>query len=110
MSLEAPVTEMLLSLNVMIKNRYGIVLLILVLFGCSPRVANLDAKGKTIVCFGDSITAGTESPTYPDILEDLLGLGQGTVVNAGESGENAGDVPVLAIRTKRVLILAIRSV
>ncbi|MFC1889948.1 SGNH/GDSL hydrolase family protein [Thermodesulfobacteriota bacterium] len=43
------------------------------------------------VAFGDSITAGAEEPSYPDILEGMLGLGDGTVSNEGDSGENAGD-------------------
>jgi acyl-CoA thioesterase I len=60
--------------------------------GCRHhRVPNLDSAGTTIVCFGDSITAGVGSAgkgTYPERLSALLGV---PVVNAGVPGDTAGD-------------------
>jgi lysophospholipase L1-like esterase len=37
------------------------VLLLLLLAACRSKVPNLDSPGKTIVCLGDSITAGVGS-------------------------------------------------
>ena len=50
---------------------------------------NLDSAGKTIVCLGDSITAGVGADggnTYPQRLAELLGV---PVVNAGVPGDTA---------------------
>jgi lysophospholipase L1-like esterase len=41
------------------------------------------------VAFGDSITAGKDSPTYPHALASLLGLSPGKIANEGKSGESA---------------------
>ncbi|HSK78403.1 MAG TPA: GDSL-type esterase/lipase family protein [Thermoanaerobaculia bacterium] len=65
--------------------------LLLLLAGCGPDVANLDNPGTTIVCLGDSITAGVgvgEGEAYPDLLAGRLGA---DVVNAGVSGNTAED-------------------
>ena len=65
--------------------------LLLLLAGCGPDVANLDNPGTTIVCRGDSITAGVgvgEGEAYPDLLAGRLGA---DVVNAGVSGNTAED-------------------
>lgn len=43
------------------------------------------------VCFGDSITAGKDSPSYPDVLAGYLGLSANEVANEGESGESANN-------------------
>ena len=60
--------------------------------GCRHHpLPNLDSAGTTIVCFGDSITAGVGSAgkgTYPERLSALLGV---PVVNAGVPGDTAGD-------------------
>ena len=64
-------------------------LLLLLLAACRPDVPNLDSPGKTIVCLGDSITAGVGSgpgESYPDLLAARLGT---EVINAGISGETA---------------------
>jgi len=64
-------------------------LLLLLLAACRPDVPNLDSPGKTIVCLGDSITAGVGSgpgEAYPDLLAARLGT---DVINAGISGETA---------------------
>ncbi|HKI03996.1 MAG TPA: GDSL-type esterase/lipase family protein [Thermoanaerobaculia bacterium] len=66
-------------------------LLILLLAACRPDVANLDSPGRTIVCLGDSITAGVGSgpgQSYPDLLAARLGT---EVINAGVSGETAAE-------------------
>jgi acyl-CoA thioesterase-1 len=63
---------------------------ILLLFAaCRSRVPNLDSPGKTIVCLGDSITAGVGSgpgEAYPELLAAKLGK---EVINEGESGDTA---------------------
>ncbi|MCX5657798.1 MAG: hypothetical protein NTZ48_06200, partial [Candidatus Omnitrophica bacterium] len=46
------------------------------LSGCGPEIKNLNSKGKTIVCFGDSITQGMGSERggdYPAYLKEMLG-------------------------------------
>jgi acyl-CoA hydrolase len=61
------------------------------LAGCGPQAPNLDSPGKTIVCLGDSITAGVGAepgPPYPDLLAARLGT---PVINAGVSGDTAED-------------------
>jgi acyl-CoA thioesterase-1 len=63
--------------------------LFLLLAACRPDVPNLDSPGKTIICLGDSITAGVGSgpgESYPDLLAARLGT---DVINAGVSGETA---------------------
>jgi acyl-CoA thioesterase-1 len=60
-----------------------------VLLACRRDVPNLDSPGKTIVCLGDSITAGVGSgpgEAYPELLAARLGA---EVLNAGESGDTA---------------------
>lgn len=59
--------------------------------GCRPKAPNLDSPGKTIVCFGDSITAGVGAEPgqgYPERLSALLGV---PVINAGVSGDTTAD-------------------
>ncbi len=43
------------------------------------------------VCFGDSITKGKDSPTYPAALTGLLDLSSNQVANEGDSGESANN-------------------
>ena len=57
---------------------------------CSPAVPNLDSTGRTIVCFGDSLTAGVgrgSGASYPDHLARRL---DAEVINAGVPGDTAG--------------------
>lgn len=64
-------------------------LLLLLLAACRPDVPNLDSPGRTIVCLGDSITAGVGSgpgEAYPELLAARLGT---EVINAGVSGDTA---------------------
>jgi lysophospholipase L1-like esterase len=59
------------------------------ILACAPAVPNLDSPGRTIVCFGDSLTAGVgrgEGPAYPERLARLL---DAEVVNAGVPGDTA---------------------
>jgi lysophospholipase L1-like esterase len=57
------------------------------ILGPSPAPLNIHPARATIVCFGDSLTAGTGAPegaSYPDQLGQLLGR---SVVNAGVPGD-----------------------
>ena len=61
--------------------------LLLLLAACRPDVPNLDSPGRTIVCLGDSITAGVGSgagEAYPELLAARLST---EVINAGVSGD-----------------------
>ncbi len=61
------------------------------LCGCEAGVANRDSQGTTIVCFGDSLTAGygaEEGKDYPSVLRDQVDL---PVINAGVPGNMTGD-------------------
>ena len=65
--------------------------LLLLLDACRPDVPNINSPGRTIVCLGDSITAGVGSgpgEAYPELLAVRLGT---EVVNAGVSGETAAE-------------------
>jgi acyl-CoA thioesterase I len=62
---------------------------LLLLAACGPEAPNLDSPGRTIVCLGDSITAGVGSgagEAYPELLAARLGT---EVINAGVSGDTA---------------------
>ncbi len=69
------------------------ILALVVLAGCPSRldVANRDAQGSTIICFGDSLTQGLgASPAhdYPSLLAEALGR---DVINAGVNGNTTRD-------------------
>ena len=56
---------------------------------CARAVPNLDSPGQTIVCFGDSLTAGVgrgDGASYPEHLARRL---DAEVVNAGVPGDTA---------------------
>ena len=62
-----------------------------ILGGCSQPVANLDSNGETIVCFGDSLTAGKgalQNESYPALLGAKV---KEKVINAGVSGETSAN-------------------
>ena len=64
---------------------------IIFLCGCEAKIANRDSKGTTIVCFGDSLTAGfgaEEGKDYPSIVRAKVDI---TVINAGMSGDTTAD-------------------
>ncbi len=59
--------------------------------GCSKNIKNRYNTGKTIVCFGDSLTKGVgASPgqDYPSLLSQAIGR---PVINAGVSGNTTAD-------------------
>ncbi len=64
---------------------------LLVLLGCGKDIPHLDSPGTTIVCLGDSITAGyglAPEQAYPTLLAARLGT---AVINRGVSGDTAED-------------------
>ncbi len=77
-----------------ILRRLLMVILILSSVCCSDpyaRLANLDSRGTTIVCFGDSITAGYgvgSRQAFPALLAERLEM---PVINAGRSGDTTHD-------------------
>ena len=80
------------------------------LCGCEARIAHRDSQGTTIVCFGDSLTAGygaEKGKDYPSVLRDQVDL---PVVNAGVSGDTTAgalgrlDSDVLSRDPKIVII------
>ena len=82
--------------------RVALVTALCLLLACGPAVPNLDSTGSSIVCFGDSLTAGVgrgEGRSYPEHLADLLGA---PVVNAGVPG----DTTSLALRRLDDAVLA----
>lgn len=64
-------------------------LALLFLSGCGETPPNLQSTGHTVVCFGDSVTAGVgrgKQPAYPQILGQMLRV---PVINAGVPGDTA---------------------
>ena len=61
-------------------------------FGCTRHeIKNIDSRGDEIICFGNSITAGSgisEREAYPYFLSELLGS---PVINAGQGGDTSSD-------------------
>lgn len=61
------------------------------LCGCGSRIANIDSRGTSIICFGDSITEGegsTERNDYPTLLSLKLNM---PVINRGVGGDTTRD-------------------
>lgn len=61
----------------------------LLVVACGRAVPNLDSPGRTIVCLGNSLTAGVgrgEGASYPEHLARRLGT---EVINAGVPGDTA---------------------
>jgi len=67
-------------------------LILALLSGCVKReIKNLNSKGKTIICFGDSITFGygaNAGEDFPTQLGKLLGR---EVINSGVSGDTSNE-------------------
>ena len=65
---------------------------LLLLAGCSGQeIANRDSQGDAIICFGDSLTAGSGASSghdYPALLAKALGR---PVINAGVPGNTTRD-------------------
>lgn len=72
-------------------NAIAAVFALVLLAGCGGEVPNLGSRGSTIVCLGDSITAGVgarRGEGYPELLEAALGV---EVVAAGVPGDTSAD-------------------
>jgi lysophospholipase L1-like esterase len=71
-----------------IKLKSALVVSLIILYGCTkPAIRNLDARGSSIICFGDSITFGygaNPGEDYPAVLSKLVSL---PVVNSGVDGD-----------------------
>ncbi|MFA5410871.1 MAG: GDSL-type esterase/lipase family protein [Candidatus Omnitrophota bacterium] len=70
-----------------------LIIIVLAAFsGCAKReIKNIDAGGKNIICFGDSITFGygaNHGEDYPTALEKMINL---PVINAGIDGDTSGE-------------------
>jgi acyl-CoA thioesterase-1 len=66
-------------------------LALVLLCGCGGQIMNRDSQGATIVCFGDSLTAGFgagEGEDYPSVLRAMVDL---PVINAGVNGDTTAD-------------------
>lgn len=83
---------------------------LVILMGCQPAIENRNSSGTTIVCFGDSLTAGYgahKGNDYPSLLAQKVSL---PVINAGISGNttkdglNRLDSDVLTKNPKMVII------
>lgn len=70
------------------KLQLGLIIFSIILSGCAKhQIRNLDAKGKNIICFGDSITFGygaSAGEDYPAVLSKLTQI---PVINAGVDGD-----------------------
>jgi len=66
--------------------------IISIFFGCARyEVKNIDSSGEGIICFGNSITAGSgfsKEEVYPYLLSELLNC---PVINAGQGGDTSSD-------------------
>ena len=71
---------------------FGLSFLLFISFGCARyKVRNIYSQGRQIICFGNSITAGSgvsEEQAYPQLLSELLGS---AIINAGRGGETSSD-------------------
>lgn len=59
--------------------------------GCGPKVAHLPNSGRSIVCFGNSLTqgvGGSPGRDYPSLLAERVSV---PVINLGRSGETTED-------------------
>jgi acyl-CoA thioesterase-1 len=71
-------------------SRICLLILVCLFSGCARSdIANLESRGKNIICFGDSITAGfgaENGQDYPSALAKMINL---PVVNAGLNGDTS---------------------
>lgn len=70
-----------------------ILVLPILLIGCSkaPEVKNLDSRGSSIICLGDSLTSGMGAEPGQDYPSLLSGYLNRKVINAGVSGDTTRD-------------------
>lgn len=65
---------------------------VITLTGCFRRdIKNINSRGKNVICFGDSVTAGYitgRNESYPTFLSQMLNM---PVINAGIDGDNTGE-------------------
>jgi len=61
------------------------------LSGCGPQVKNLNSTGSSIICFGDSLTAGEGAGPGEDYPSVLAGRLKQPVINAGVPGDTTRD-------------------
>jgi lysophospholipase L1-like esterase len=87
-----------------------LILFIFFMTGCQQQIANRNSTGTSVVCFGDSLTAGYGAAAghdYPTLLSQKINL---PVFNAGVSGNTTADAlprldkDVLAHHPKLVII------
>lgn len=79
------------------------------LIPASPEIRNVVPRGETIVCFGDSLTAGVgagRGQDYPSRLAELAGL---EIINAGVPGDTTAKAlarlaAVIELRPRIVLL------
>jgi lysophospholipase L1-like esterase len=72
----------------------GLVIAAYLILSPEHEIRNTVPAGDAVICFGDSLTAGTGSSPgmdYPSQLSGLLGIG---VINAGHPGDTTGDALV----------------
>ncbi|MFH1578483.1 MAG: GDSL-type esterase/lipase family protein [Candidatus Omnitrophota bacterium] len=74
---------------------FGLIVFFFFLFsflGCTKyEIKNIHSRGEDIICFGNSITAGSgasKDESYPGLLSKLLGY---PIINAGKSGDSSSD-------------------
>jgi len=79
--------------------------------GAFSSIRNLDSRGGSIICFGDSLTEGVgagNGEDYPSILARRLGV---SIINAGRRGDTSADglarldQSVLAQNPRLVIVL-----
>jgi lysophospholipase L1-like esterase len=74
------------------KKIISLVGLIFMLSGCAKvEIANINSKGKNIICFGDSLTEGfgaDPKSAYPAVLGQLISV---PVINAGIEGDTSSE-------------------
>lgn len=73
----------------------------------SHEIVNAEPRGETIVCFGDSLTAGVGAAAEMDYPAQLARLIDERVVNAGVSGDTTAEA---LARLDRVIALSPRIV
>jgi len=75
-----------------VHSSWFLVLVFIVLNGCVKReIKNIDARGESIVCFGDSITFGYGANPEEDYPSALAKMVKVQVINAGIDGDTTSE-------------------